>query len=95
MELLDNKNNEFVNKDEGPLKSLSSTKSNDETIYILESPKDSPRKRNNINDFDILNILGRGSYAKVVLAKNIYTGDLYAIKIIDKKFLEKVFLTLI
>jgi hypothetical protein len=71
--------------------SLSSTKSNDDNIFIVESPKESPKKRNTINDFDIINTLGKGSYAKVVLGKNIYTGDCYAIKMIDKKFVEKVF----
>jgi hypothetical protein len=67
-----------------------STKSNEHNFYIIESPKDSPKKRNTISDFDLISVLGKGSYAKVIHGKNIYTGDSYAIKIIDKKFVEKV-----
>ncbi len=48
-----------------------------------------PNKKNSINDFDLLSNLGRGAYAKVVLARNKYNGKLYAIKIINKNFLEK------
>jgi hypothetical protein len=70
-------------------KSLTSTKSND-NIFIIESPTESPRKRNTINDFDLISVLGKGSYAKVIHGKNIYTGDSYAIKVIDKQFVDKV-----
>ena len=49
-----------------------------------------PNKKNSINDFDLLSNLGRGAYAKVVLARNKYNGKLYAIKIINKNFLEKL-----
>jgi len=42
------------------------------------------------NDFDILGLLGRGAYAKVVKAKNIQDNTIYTIKIIDKSFIEKV-----
>jgi hypothetical protein len=69
------------------LKSLSSTSSHEESV---ESPNSSPKRRNSISDFDIVGLLGKGSYAKVVLGRNIYTGDSYAIKSMDKKFIEKV-----
>ena len=70
--------------------SIDTEKCSHDNIYVIDSPTDSPRKKNSINDFDIIQALGRGSYAKVVLARNIFSGMQYAIKIIDKKFLEKV-----
>ena len=70
--------------------SIDIDKCSHDNIYVIDSPTDSPRKKNSINDFDIIQVLGRGSYAKVVLARNIFSGMQYAIKIIDKKFLEKV-----
>ena len=42
-------------------------------------------------DFEILGLLGRGAYAKVVKAKLIQDNTIYAIKIIDKSFIEKVY----
>lgn len=51
----------------------------------------SPRKKISIEDFEISYVLGKGSYAKVVLAKNIHTLKIFALKIIDKKFLKRVF----
>ena len=42
------------------------------------------------NDFDILGLLGRGAYAKVVKAKHIQDNTIYAIKIVDRNFIEKV-----
>jgi hypothetical protein len=42
------------------------------------------------NEFEILGLLGRGAYAKVVKAKLKKDGSIYAIKIIDKSFIEKV-----
>lgn len=61
-----------------------------ENILIIDSTTGSPIKKNTIKDFDISLLLGKGSYAKVVLAKNIYTNKLYALKVIDKSFLAKV-----
>ncbi len=50
----------------------------------------SPKRKISIEDFEISYILGKGSYAKVVLAKNISSLKDYALKIIDKKFLKRV-----
>lgn len=50
----------------------------------------SPRKKISIEDFEISYVLGKGSYAKVVLAKNIHSLKVFALKIIDKKFLKRV-----
>ena len=41
------------------------------------------------NDFEILACLGNGSYAEVYKAKHKKTGQIYSIKIIDKKIIEK------
>ena len=42
------------------------------------------------SDFEILGLLGRGAYAKVVKAKLIKNDVIHAIKIIDKSFITKV-----
>ena len=65
---------------------------------VLSSPKleiqknfsaeNSPKKIT-INDYKLIKNLGKGSYAKVISAKNIYTGKNYAIKVIDKAFIER------
>jgi hypothetical protein len=47
-------------------------------------------KKKNIDDYVILKILGKGSYAKVVLAKQKSSGRKFAIKILNKNFLNKV-----
>jgi hypothetical protein len=65
---------------------------NESNILLIDSSPDSPKKRNTIKDFDMTMVLGKGSYAKVVLARNIYTNKQYALKIIDKLFLGKVFI---
>jgi len=46
----------------------------------------------NINDFDLISTLGEGAYAKVALSKEKKSGKLYAIKIMDRKHMQKVFL---
>ncbi|RCN24836.1 hypothetical protein ANCCAN_29460, partial [Ancylostoma caninum] len=38
-----------------------------------------------LNDFRLLTVIGRGSYAKVVQAEHIKTKQIYAIKIIKKQ----------
>lgn len=48
------------------------------------------KKKPSIDDFEISFVLGKGSYAKVVLAKNKNSEKFYALKIIDKKFLKRV-----
>ena len=42
------------------------------------------------DDFEIIGIIGRGSYAKVVKAKLIKDNTIYAIKIINRPFIDKV-----
>jgi len=57
---------------------------------LTTSPKLFPITKIDINDFDILSNLGEGAYAKVVLAKQKKTGRIYAIKMIDRKHIQKV-----
>ena len=42
------------------------------------------------NDFEVLELLGKGAYAKVVKAKCLKDNSLKSIKIIDKNFMERV-----
>jgi hypothetical protein len=49
----------------------------------------SPNKKPNIKDFEILQDLGRGAYAKVCLARYIHNNKMIAIKILDKSFMNK------
>lgn len=42
------------------------------------------------DDFEIICTMGRGAYAKVVKAKLIKDNSLYAVKIINKRFIQKV-----
>ena len=76
-----NRKKEFNNDD---------NENNNNVIIIQQPPEVAAWKRNSLKDFQINQILGRGSYARVVLATNIYTNKQYALKIIDKEFLAKV-----
>lgn len=59
-------------------------------MLFAESECVSPKKKQTIKDFEIMQTLGKGSYAKVVLAKHLHSKKLYAVKVIDKQFLTKV-----
>nr|AXO66328.1 3-phosphoinositide-dependent protein kinase 1 [Fraxinus mandshurica] len=48
-----------------------------------------PQENFNIQDFQLGKIYGVGSYSKVVRAKKKDTGNVYAMKIMDKKFITK------
>ena len=65
---------------------------NSSNLILIESCPGSPKKKNSIKEFDLYNMIGKGSYAKVYLTKNIYTNKSFALKIIDKLFLAKVWL---
>jgi serine/threonine protein kinase len=41
-------------------------------------------------DFDVIELLGKGAYAKVVKAMYLKTKEVKAIKIIDRHFIERV-----
>ncbi|KAJ6358033.1 hypothetical protein OIU78_005790 [Salix suchowensis] len=48
-----------------------------------------PQENFSIHDFELGKIYGVGSYSKVVRAKKKDTGTVYALKIMDKKFITK------
>ncbi|KAG6497040.1 3-phosphoinositide-dependent protein kinase 2-like [Zingiber officinale] len=48
-----------------------------------------PQEQFTVNDFELGKLLGTGSYSKVVKAKKNDTGNVYALKIMDKKFIAK------
>ncbi|KAF7811587.1 3-phosphoinositide-dependent protein kinase 1 [Senna tora] len=52
-------------------------------------PFRAPQENYTINDFELGKIYGVGSYSKVVRAKKKDTGTVYALKIMDKKFITK------
>ena len=66
-------------------KNNSNSSTNSEKVFS----KDGPPKKMSISDFKIIRNLGKGSYAKVVYANNIHTNKNYALKIIDKTFIER------
>lgn len=39
----------------------------------------------NLNSFVTISVIGKGSYAKVILVKKIDTGKFYAMKVLKKK----------
>lgn len=43
-----------------------------------------------MEDYEIIRVLGRGSYGEVILAKNKSDNELCAIKILEKSYLAKV-----
>lgn len=43
-----------------------------------------------MDNYDIIRVVGRGSYGEVILAKNKSDGELCAIKILEKSYLAKV-----
>eukprot|EP00029_Vermamoeba_vermiformis_P002869 TRINITY_DN13238_c0_g1_i1.p1 TRINITY_DN13238_c0_g1~~TRINITY_DN13238_c0_g1_i1.p1 ORF type:complete len:446 (-),score=139.44 TRINITY_DN13238_c0_g1_i1:132-1469(-) len=52
----------------------------------LEEEKTAEDKKNvSIADFDFLTVIGQGSFGKVVQARHKSTGNIYAMKILDKK----------
>jgi serum/glucocorticoid-regulated kinase 2 len=42
-----------------------------------------------LDDFSMISVIGKGSFAKVVLVKKNNTNDLYALKVMKKKHIKK------
>ena len=40
-----------------------------------------------IHDFELLKVIGKGGYSTVFMARKKDSGNMYAIKVMDKKFL--------
>ena len=55
----------------------------------MEEEKDSLSKKVTLDDFTLLTVLGKGTYAKVVLVKKKDTEKIYAMKIIKKSRISK------
>lgn len=52
-------------------------------------PVEKPGKRVNLDSFDILKVLGRGTYGKVQLVRSKIDGKIYAMKTMSKRLLEE------
>lgn len=61
----------------------------DEMRRKLEEKKKSTKKRMHLNDFELLNIIGRGAFGEVRVCKLKETGDVYAMKIMKKSEMMK------
>ncbi len=57
---------------------------------LLNESVRSISKKNTIDDFYMTRVIGKGSYANVVLGMNLNSNKIYALKVIDKYFLRKV-----
>lgn len=54
-----------------------------------EQPPSQTSKEVNLDSFSLLSVIGKGSYAKVVLVRKIDTGELFALKALKKEYIEK------
>ena len=91
----------FLNEDDyfkGSDLSASSEKALDELLTKMNISKSNHRKpkkqfkiKNEFskNDFEIIGFLGRGSFAQVLKARHIIKNEIFALKVVDKVFLEK------
>lgn len=41
----------------------------------------------NLKDFITISVIGKGTYAKVLLVRNIKDNNLYALKVLKKKYI--------
>lgn len=48
-----------------------------------------PEVESPLDQFTMLSVIGKGSYAKVVLVRKKSNGNLYALKSMKKKYIEK------
>lgn len=91
----------FLNEDDyfkGSDLSASSEKALDELLNKMNLTKSNHKKirkqfkmKNDFskNDFEIIGFLGRGSFAQVLKARHINKNEIFALKVVDKVFLEK------
>ncbi|CAD8064804.1 unnamed protein product [Paramecium primaurelia] len=61
-----------------------------ETTYLpIEEENGNLKTKPTLSDFELLKVIGRGSFGKVLLVKRIADQQLYAVKILRKKLLQK------
>lgn len=70
--------------DEDPL-NQSATTGTEQEERIAELPNDFSTSHIGLDDFKILKVIGRGSYAKVFQVEHRQTGRIYAMKVIKKE----------
>lgn len=76
------------NEEERTVKSINKARSSKFSITIDKEISSSQNKKLSKEDFSFMKLLGKGAYAKVILAE--FQGKRYALKIIDKKFVDKL-----
>ena len=59
----------------------------DDTTQVspIETPKDPDSNAISLADFDLIRVIGRGSYAKVLMVELKKTKRIYAMKVIKKE----------
>lgn len=58
--------------------------------FSSESPSDVEEcPKMNVDDFDLLRVVGKGSFGKVMLVRNQDSGNLYAMKVLSKPIVVK------
>ncbi|KAI9118855.1 hypothetical protein K1719_010300 [Acacia pycnantha] len=79
-----------MEKDFDSMLRIQSNSSSDGSVQRSQSiPFRAPQENCTIQDFELGKIYGVGSYSKVVRAKKKDAGSVYALKIMDKKFISK------
>ena len=64
-------------------------KENAERIYFESGEEGEEIKKKSLQDFELVKLLGKGSFVKVLLVQKKDTKILYAMKILKKKFIEE------
>jgi len=56
---------------------------------MMLSTKESKEKELSLEDFTLLTVIGKGSYAKVLMVKKKDTQEVLALKVLKKEVIEK------
>jgi len=56
---------------------------------LYEEQKEKLTDKVNVNSFSLISVIGKGSYAEVLLARKKDTGTIYALKILKKNKIEQ------
>ncbi len=56
---------------------------------LFEEQKEKLTDKVNVNSFSLISVIGKGSYAEVLLARKKDTGTIYALKILKKNKIEQ------